>query len=63
MAETYPDMSEGFAGEAVDTFEHHQADKADAAYALVMAAAHGDRDWQAETRLALRVQSQIEGGK
>lgn len=59
MAAVYPDMAEGFGGEAVDLFRHDETLKADIAYDLMMGTAHGDRGWQSLTALALRVQSKI----
>lgn len=63
MAAAYPDMAEGFGGEAVDMFLPHETQKADGAYGLIMAAAHGDRGWQPLAALALRVQAKIGGQK
>lgn len=63
MASAYPDMSEGFGGEAVDLFRPDEAQKADTAYDLIMGAAHGSQDWQPMAALAMRVQSEIGGQK
>jgi hypothetical protein len=59
MAAAYPDRAEGFAGEAMDAFQHTDKARADAVYGLIMLAAaqatFSDGAWQRLSSVTRRV--------
>lgn len=66
IACAYPEMAEGFAGEAVDSFHPGEEGRADTAYRLIMLAValrqNADDDWQHIHSITARVSASLIGG-
>lgn len=66
IACAYPEMAEGFAGEAVDSFHPGEEGRADTAYSLIMLAVamrqNANDDWQHIHSITTRVAASLIGG-